>query len=209
MNRSPLSQILRGTTIERYKRTCQYCDTPGSLYNGPDGEAWWIDHIMPHSKGGTDLEENLTLACASCNRMKRDSLPPEDWNNRQTKKKKSDADPGIRIVGGDHEDRLEHALRALHAGFETLAKRPSLPLAQLAYAVGTTKARVVYAASIGEFETFRCGHPHFSLCVTPDVFMNFVASIHQLDVTTMLTEYERCPDARKLITAETLEAVAS
>jgi len=34
-----------------------------------------IDHVWPLSKGGTHTADNLVMACAWCNRTKRDSLP--------------------------------------------------------------------------------------------------------------------------------------
>lgn len=41
---------------------CSYC-------NGPGGE---IDHIVPVSKGGETVWDNLTAACRNCNAQKRD-----------------------------------------------------------------------------------------------------------------------------------------
>ncbi len=36
-----------------------------------------LDHIIPISKGGTNADGNLQLACESCNRKKADSLPTQ------------------------------------------------------------------------------------------------------------------------------------
>lgn len=68
--------LVRGAIIERYNRTCQYCGgTSESLYRGPDGAAWEIDHKVPYSKGGSSDEANLTLSCGRCNRTKAATLP--------------------------------------------------------------------------------------------------------------------------------------
>jgi len=50
----------------RAKFLCEYCHT---------SEKWQyvrftVDHIIPVSRGGTDEEENLALACFHCNRRK-------------------------------------------------------------------------------------------------------------------------------------------
>lgn len=46
---------------------CAYCDR--SLENGFE-----IDHVIPLSKGGSNWRHNLALACADCNRRKKDKL---------------------------------------------------------------------------------------------------------------------------------------
>lgn len=42
---------------------CSYCNAPPISF---------IDHIIPLSKGGRNIPENLTAACLSCNSSKRD-----------------------------------------------------------------------------------------------------------------------------------------
>ena len=44
--------------------TCQYCGNSNCVLE--------CDHIIPKSRGGTDLFENLITACFSCNRSKSD-----------------------------------------------------------------------------------------------------------------------------------------
>ena len=56
---------------ERYKFTCQYCGLDASK----NFETWWhanlnIDHIQPKSRGGTNDETNLVVACRACNLYK-------------------------------------------------------------------------------------------------------------------------------------------
>ena len=56
---------------ERDKFTCQYCGLDASK----NFETWWhanlnIDHIQPKSRGGTNDETNLVVACRACNLYK-------------------------------------------------------------------------------------------------------------------------------------------
>jgi hypothetical protein len=57
--------------IQRRDKECIYCGTRHEPYH--------IDHIIPISRGGSDQNNNLALACATCNISKRDRLISE-WN---------------------------------------------------------------------------------------------------------------------------------
>lgn len=50
---------------------CHYCgrDVSGDL---PPSLRATIDHKVPRSKGGSDAPDNLVIACAHCNAMKRE-----------------------------------------------------------------------------------------------------------------------------------------
>ena len=54
-----------------YGGRCAYCNTPLPLL------ASTIDHIVPRSQGGQDTWDNYALACAPCNRGKKDLRPDE------------------------------------------------------------------------------------------------------------------------------------
>lgn len=62
---------LVGATYRRDNFTCTYC--------GADGDEYQLhcDHIIPISRGGGNVLENLTTACDFCNCSKRDALPHE------------------------------------------------------------------------------------------------------------------------------------
>ncbi len=45
---------------------CEYCHAPESVFNF----AFEVEHLMPLSLDGSDDEENLALACRSCNLYK-------------------------------------------------------------------------------------------------------------------------------------------
>ena len=54
---------LRRVVIERARWRCEYCRAP----QGPTGQTFHLDHIVPEVRGGEWTEENLALACPHCN----------------------------------------------------------------------------------------------------------------------------------------------
>jgi 5-methylcytosine-specific restriction endonuclease McrA len=56
--------------FERDGHRCTYCGSTEQLE---------CDHIIPVAKGGSHDDNNLTTACRSCNRRKRDRMP-EEWH---------------------------------------------------------------------------------------------------------------------------------
>ena len=61
---------LRSLVFVRDDYTCRYC--------GERGGKLECDHVIPHSRGGPDHEDNLVTACFKCNRSKRDKTL-EEW----------------------------------------------------------------------------------------------------------------------------------
>lgn len=59
-------KITRRAVFARDSWTCQYCGTRGHLT---------MDHVIPRSRGGKSVWENIVASCASCNRRKGDRLP--------------------------------------------------------------------------------------------------------------------------------------
>lgn len=51
--------------------TCQYCGTV------PPRDELTIDHVIPRSRGGKSVWENVVLACMRCNMKKGNRLPEE------------------------------------------------------------------------------------------------------------------------------------
>ena len=65
-------QLIYEDNIKKYGTlTCIYC--LNSIKFGNDS----IDHKIPISRGGTNLYENLAIACISCNSRKRDKTESE------------------------------------------------------------------------------------------------------------------------------------
>ena len=59
--------LSRRAVFARDDHRCQYCG----------GMADSIDHVMPRSRGGMHVWENVTAACRGCNLRKRDRTPEE------------------------------------------------------------------------------------------------------------------------------------
>jgi 5-methylcytosine-specific restriction endonuclease McrA len=53
----------------RDNHTCQYCGKTGNLT---------IDHVIPKSRGGDDVWQNVVTCCIRCNNKKGDRLPDEE-----------------------------------------------------------------------------------------------------------------------------------
>ena len=62
-------KITRRAVLARDSWTCQYCGTKKSGLT--------VDHVIPRSRGGKSVWENIVAACASCNRRKGNRLPRE------------------------------------------------------------------------------------------------------------------------------------
>ena len=62
-------KITRKAVLARDAWTCQYCGTErGGLT---------VDHVIPRSRGGESVWENIVASCAPCNRRKGNRLPRE------------------------------------------------------------------------------------------------------------------------------------
>jgi 5-methylcytosine-specific restriction endonuclease McrA len=71
--KKPIPKRVRAAVFRRDGAQCVYCsDTTGPFH---------LDHIMPQSRGGTDVASNLAVACATCNISKRDKTP-EEWGGK-------------------------------------------------------------------------------------------------------------------------------
>ena len=71
----------RRSLLERDGPDCPICGVTMKM-NPETGQinprspmAATIDHVYPHSKGGTGRLENLQLLCTDCNQKKSDHLP--------------------------------------------------------------------------------------------------------------------------------------
>lgn len=60
-----LSRTLRRLVAERAQWRCEYCRSPAAFSTQP----FEVDHIIPHSKNGQTVPENLALSCG-CNSYK-------------------------------------------------------------------------------------------------------------------------------------------
>ena len=61
-------RITRRALFARDGHRCQYCG---------EGSRLTVDHVIPRSRGGPSVWENMITACAPCNLRKGDRLPHE------------------------------------------------------------------------------------------------------------------------------------
>ena len=61
--------LTRRNILHRDAHTCQYC---GAL-----GDDLTLDHVLPRSRGGQDIWENMVTACVHCNVKKGNRTPVE------------------------------------------------------------------------------------------------------------------------------------
>ena len=73
-----ISKTLRQQITRRARGLCEYCQTSQSIVIEME-----IDHIIPESSGGSTAEENLCLACGSCNGFKGASQTALDPETKQ------------------------------------------------------------------------------------------------------------------------------
>jgi 5-methylcytosine-specific restriction endonuclease McrA len=62
-------RLTRLEVFNRDKYTCQYC--------GKETKQLTLDHVIPRSRGGEHLWENIVSACVPCNRRKAGKTPKE------------------------------------------------------------------------------------------------------------------------------------
>jgi 5-methylcytosine-specific restriction endonuclease McrA len=61
------ASLNRRAVFARDHHRCQYCGSPAEN----------IDHVVPRSRGGRHIWENVVAACRPCNARKEDRLPDE------------------------------------------------------------------------------------------------------------------------------------
>lgn len=60
-------RLIRSRILKRDGHRCRYCRK----------QATSVDHVIPHSRGGSDNDDNLVASCRSCNSRKKDRTPRE------------------------------------------------------------------------------------------------------------------------------------
>lgn len=74
MSKARIPRDLRRTVEEQAGYRCGYCLTPQAI----TGMKMQVDHLIPEALGGPTEEQNLWLACISCNRFKSDRTHAKD-----------------------------------------------------------------------------------------------------------------------------------
>ena len=58
----------------RAQHRCEYCHAPEAVFNFP----FEVEHVLPSSRQGLDIESNLALSCRVCNLRKSDLVQARD-----------------------------------------------------------------------------------------------------------------------------------
>jgi hypothetical protein len=66
MSKQKVPRRLRERVFQQARSRCGYCQTDIKIV----GPALEVEHIIPEGAGGETVEENLWVACGSCNRHK-------------------------------------------------------------------------------------------------------------------------------------------
>jgi len=84
----------RVNVFSRDRYTCQYCgDKPGTA-------GLTYDHVVPRSKGGKTVWENIATCCIPCNSRKADRTPVEAKMSLRSKPEKPDWTPRAKLIIG-------------------------------------------------------------------------------------------------------------
>lgn len=70
---SQAKKLWKNSIKDEWKRKCAYCNSDENLT---------LDHIIPQSKGGRDIKNNLVCACKKCNSAKAHT-PWREWYSSQ------------------------------------------------------------------------------------------------------------------------------
>ena len=95
-------RITRKAVLARDGWTCQYCGTerPGLT----------VDHVIPRSRGGESVWENIVASCAPCNRRKGNRLPRDAGMHPRSAPKPPGPHVFIRIAAPKVPDAWEQYL---------------------------------------------------------------------------------------------------
>lgn len=98
--------LTRRHLFERDSHICQYC--------GRGGQPLSVDHILPRSRGGADVWENVTTACLPCNVRKGNRTPREaGMQLRQEPRRPLSGlvfEAHRRIQGGSHREWAKYMI---------------------------------------------------------------------------------------------------
>jgi 5-methylcytosine-specific restriction endonuclease McrA len=100
-------RISRRALFARDGWRCQYCGTSGRLT---------LDHVVPRSRGGDSVWENVVASCAPCNLRKGDRLPEEVQMHPRVKPHPPAPALFITLAAPAIPDGWRPYLRALSAG---------------------------------------------------------------------------------------------
>jgi len=56
---------------------CPFCQVTLNYESGREANSAWVDHVLPHNKGGQDTLSNALVCCRTCNISKGDREAPK------------------------------------------------------------------------------------------------------------------------------------
>lgn len=83
----------RVNVFSRDHYTCQYCGKQ------PGTSSLTYDHVLPRSKGGKTVWENIVTCCVACNSKKADRTPEQARMRLMTKPVKPESNPTKVVIG--------------------------------------------------------------------------------------------------------------
>ena len=126
-------KITRRAVLARDSWTCQYC---GSTKSGLT-----VDHVIPRSRGGKSVWENIVAACATCNRRKGNRLPREIHMHPKNRPKAPAPTVFIQVASPKIPAAWQQYLPAARLRPETGASAPQAPRALLRGESSASRAR--------------------------------------------------------------------
>ena len=89
--------ISRRAIMLRDRGSCQYCGAKAAAVE------MTLDHVIPRSRGGGNVWENLVAACKPCNNMKGDRTPDEAGMTLRSKPARIGMHAKHRLLASDSE----------------------------------------------------------------------------------------------------------
>lgn len=124
MKRTPLGNKIRFDVFKRDLFTCQYCG------NTPPHVILEVDHIIPVSKGGDNLFDNLITSCFQCNRGKGanelTSLPSTTSEKLEIIQEKEDQYKAYQKMLSAIERRIKREIEKVDERFSSFFPKKSL-----------------------------------------------------------------------------------
>ena len=147
-------KITRKAVLARDAYTCQYC--------GHEASGLTVDHVIPRSRGGQSVWENIVAACAPCNRKKGNRMPREASMVPASRPRASRADrvhqdrgpEGPARLGAIPGRRLTAQPRRSASANWRAESRPPLRRTSLCAAPG--KVAAVWTQGVGTFAARPC-----------------------------------------------------
>ncbi len=72
-----IARYVKKTARDEGQETCPFCGVRLNWERGQRPNSAEVDHIVPHSQGGTDNVSNLRVVCRHCNQSRGNRMAPK------------------------------------------------------------------------------------------------------------------------------------